>query len=159
VFEALGLSQEPGRRVLHRTTSRLGGIGLEVIAEEVAARHRKAYPENPTERAHRGLDIGGEYQWRREGEVHLFNPETVFRLQHSTRTQQYDVFQEYTSQVDELSARAGTLRGLFAFKDGLRPPVPLDEVEPVSEIVKRFNTGAMSLGSISRRRTRPWPSR
>ncbi len=148
VFEALGLSQDLVDEYFTGTTSRLGGIGLDVIAEEVAARHRKAYPENATERAHRKLDIGGEYQWRREGEVHLFNPETVFRLQHSTRTQKYDVFKEYTSRVDELSTKAGTLRGLFAFK-GDRTPVPIDEVEPVSEIVKRFNTGAMSLGSIS----------
>jgi glutamate synthase (NADPH) large chain len=149
VFEALGLSQELVDEYFTGTTSRLGGIGLDVVAQEVAARHRKAYPENPTERAHRKLEIGGEYQWRREGEIHLFNPETVFRLQHATRTQQYGVFKEYTAKVDELSARAGTLRGLFAFKAGVRPPVPLDEVEPVSEIVKRFNTGAMSLGSIS----------
>ncbi|HEY0136010.1 MAG TPA: glutamate synthase-related protein, partial [Nannocystis sp.] len=112
-------------------------------------RHRKAYPENATERAHRRLEIGGEYQWRREGEVHLFNPQTVFQLQHSTRSQKYDVFKQYTSTVDGLSERAGTLRGLFQLKEGVRPPVPLDEVEPVSEIVKRFNTGAMSLGSIS----------
>jgi glutamate synthase (NADPH/NADH) large chain len=148
VFEALGLSQELVDEYFTGTTSRLGGIGLEVVAEEVAARHRRAFPENPTERAHRRLDIGGEYQWRREGEVHLFNPDTVFRLQHSTRAQKYDVFQEYTSRVDELSAKAGTLRGLFAFASD-RAPVPIEEVEPVSEIVKRFNTGAMSLGSIS----------
>jgi glutamate synthase (NADPH/NADH) large chain len=81
--------------------------------------------------------------------VHLFNPQTVFQLQHSTRTQQYDVFKQYTSTVDALSERAGTLRGLFRLKEGVRPPVPIDEVEPVSEIVTRFNTGAMSLGSIS----------
>ncbi|MCA1711222.1 MAG: glutamate synthase large subunit [Actinobacteria bacterium] len=148
VFEALGLSQELVDEYFTGTTSRLGGIGLEVIAEEVAARHGKAYPDNPTERAHRRLEIGGEYQWRREGEVHLFNPETVFTLQHSTRAQKYDVFKQYTSRVDELSATAGTLRGLFAFRSD-RPPVPIDEVEPVSEIVKRFNTGAMSYGSIS----------
>jgi glutamate synthase (NADPH/NADH) large chain len=148
VFEALGLSQELVDEYFTGTTSRLGGIGLDVIAEEVAARHGKAYPGNPTERAHRRLEIGGEYQWRREGEVHLFNPETVFTLQHSTRAQKYDVFKEYTSKVDELSAKAGTLRGLFAFKSD-RTPVPIDEVEPVSEIVKRFNTGAMSYGSIS----------
>jgi glutamate synthase (NADPH/NADH) large chain len=148
VFEALGLSQDLVDEYFTGTTSRLGGIGLDVVAEEVAARHRRAYPENPTERAHRKLDIGGEYQWRREGEVHLFNPDTVFRLQHSTRTQKYDVFKEYTSRVDELSRKAGTLRGLFAFKSD-RQPVPIEEVEPVSEIVKRFNTGAMSLGSIS----------
>ncbi|MCW2666081.1 MAG: glutamate synthase large subunit, partial [Frankiales bacterium] len=149
VFEALGLSQELVDEYFTGTTSRLGGIGLEVVAEEVAARHRRAYPVNPSERAHRGLEVGGEYQWRREGEVHLFNPETVFTLQHSTRTKQYDVFQQYTAKVDELSARAGTLRGLFALREGLRPPVPVEQVEPVSEIVKRFNTGAMSLGSIS----------
>jgi glutamate synthase (NADPH/NADH) large chain len=148
VFEALGLSQELVDEYFTGTTSRLGGIGLSVVAEEVAARHRRAYPANPTERAHRRLDIGGEYQWRREGELHLFNPETVFRLQHSTRTQQYELFQDYTARVDELSKQAGTLRGLFEFASD-RPPVPLDEVEPVSEIVKRFNTGAMSLGSIS----------
>ena len=149
VFEALGLSQDLVDEYFTGTTSRLGGIGLDVIAAEVQARHRKAYPDNATERAHRRLEIGGEYQWRREGEVHLFNPQTVFALQHSTRTQQYDVFKQYTTAVDELSARAGTLRGLFRFVPGARPAVPLDEVEPVSEIVKRFNTGAMSLGSIS----------
>ncbi|HWH28824.1 MAG TPA: glutamate synthase large subunit [Mycobacteriales bacterium] len=149
VFEALGLSQELVDEYFTGTTSRLGGVGLDVLAEEVALRHRTAYPENPTERAHRKLEIGGEYQWRREGEIHLFNPETVFKLQHSTRAQKYDVFKQYTTAVDSLSAKAGTLRGLFELKTGVRPPVPLDEVEPVSEIVKRFNTGAMSLGSIS----------
>jgi glutamate synthase (NADPH/NADH) large chain len=148
VFEALGLSQDLVDEYFTGTTSRLGGIGLDVIAEEVAARHRKAYPDNPAERAHRRLEIGGEYQWRREGELHLFNPETVFTLQHSTRSQQYDVFKQYTAKVDELSAQAGTLRGLFDFTTD-RPPVPLDEVEPAGEIVKRFNTGAMSYGSIS----------
>ena len=112
-------------------------------------RHRRAYPDNPTERAHRRLETGGEYQWRREGEVHLFNPETVFLLQHATRSRQYDVFEKYTQTVDELSEEAATLRGLFTLRTGVRPPVPLDEVEPVSEIVKRFSTGAMSYGSIS----------
>ncbi len=149
VFEALGLSQALVDEYFTGTTSRLGGIGLEVVAEETAARHRRAYPVNATERAHRGLEIGGEYQWRREGEVHLFNPETVFALQHSTRTQKYDLFQDYTAKVDALSARAGTLRGLFTLRAGLRPAIAIDEVEPVAEIVKRFNTGAMSLGSIS----------
>ena len=149
VFEALGLSQDLVDEYFTGTTSRLGGIGLEVVAEEVAARHRRAYPVNPAERAHRTLDVGGEYQWRREGEVHLFNPETVFALQHSTRSQKYELFQDYTGRVDDLSAKAGTLRGLFALREGLRPAVPVDEVEPVSEIVRRFNTGAMSLGSIS----------
>ncbi|MBW3639613.1 MAG: glutamate synthase large subunit, partial [Actinobacteria bacterium] len=149
VFEALGLSQELVDEYFTGTTSRLGGVGLDVLAEETASRHRRAYPENATERAHRTLEIGGEYQWRREGEVHLFNPQTVFALQHSTRAQKYDVFQQYTAAVDDLSAKAGTLRGLFRLKEGVRPPVPIEQVEPVSEIVKRFNTGAMSLGSIS----------
>ncbi len=149
VFEALGLSQDLVAEYFTGTTSRLGGIGLDVIAEETAARHRRAYPSNTSERAHRRLEVGGEYQWRREGEIHLFNPETVFKLQHATRSQQYDVFKEYSGKVDELSARAGTLRGLFALREGLRPAIPIDEVEPASEIVKRFNTGAMSYGSIS----------
>jgi len=149
VFEALGLSQELVEEYFTGTTSRLGGIGLEVIAEETAARHRRAYPVNASERAHRRLEIGGEYQWRREGEVHLFNPETVFALQHSTRNRQFDVFQDYTAKVDALSAKAGTLRGLFHLREGLRPPVPLEEVESVGDICTRFNTGAMSLGSIS----------
>jgi len=146
VFEALGLSQELVDEYFTGTSSRLGGIGLDVIAEEVAARHRRAYEG---ERKHLRLEVGGEYQWRREGEVHLFNPETVFALQHSTRTKQYDVFKAYTSKVDELSAKAGTLRGLFSLREGLRPPVPLAEVESVADICTRFNTGAMSYGSIS----------
>ncbi len=149
VFEALGLSQELVDEYFTGTTSRLGGVGVDVLAAEVAARHRRAYPANATERAHRRLEVGGEYQWRREGEIHLFNPETVFALQHSTRSQRYDLFKDYTAKVDGLSERAGTLRGLFSLREGLRQPVPLDEVEPVSEIVKRFNTGAMSYGSIS----------
>ncbi|HEV7755042.1 MAG TPA: glutamate synthase large subunit [Mycobacteriales bacterium] len=149
VFEAVGLSEDLVERYFTGTTSKLGGVGLDVLAAEVAARHSRAWPENPTDRVHRRLEVGGEYQWRREGEVHLFNPETVFLLQHSTRSRQYEVFQKYTSTVDALSRDAATLRGLFGFRKGLRPPVSIDEVEPVSEIVKRFSTGAMSYGSIS----------
>jgi glutamate synthase (NADPH/NADH) large chain len=149
VFEALGLSQDLVDEYFTGTTSRLGGIGLDVIAEETAARHRRAYPGHSADRQHLRLDVGGEYQWRREGEIHLFNPETVFALQHATRTQQYDRFKDYTGKVDALSAQAGTLRGLFALREGLRPPVPIDEVESVADICTRFNTGAMSLGSIS----------
>jgi glutamate synthase (NADPH) large chain len=149
VFEALGLSQAVVADFFTGTSSRLGGVGLDVLAEEVAARHRLAHPRNRTERAHRGLEVGGEYQWRREGEVHLFNPDTVFLLQHATRARRYDVFQRYTEQVDELSRQAATLRGLFELRTGARPAVPLDEVEPVSSIVRRFSTGAMSYGSIS----------
>ncbi|KQR15925.1 glutamate synthase large subunit [Cellulomonas sp. Leaf334] len=149
VFEAIGLSQPLVDKYFTGTTSRLGGIGLDVIAAEVAARHADAYPASGNRQAHLRLAVGGEYQWRRDGEDHLFDPETVFRLQHSTRTRQFDVFQQYTTRVDEQSSRLMTLRGLLAFKEGERTPVPLDEVEPVSEIVKRFNTGAMSYGSIS----------
>ncbi|MFP5334206.1 MAG: glutamate synthase large subunit [Actinomycetes bacterium] len=148
VFEALGLSPELVDRYFTGTTSQLGGVGLDVIAEEVRQRHVKAYPPNGVRDAHRTLEVGGEYQWRREGEPHLFDPETVFRLQHSTRSRRYDVFRQYTQRVDEQAKRLMTLRGLFAFAEG-REPVPLEEVEPVSEIVKRFSTGAMSYGSIS----------
>jgi len=148
IFEAVGLAPSVIDRYFTGTTSKLGGIGLDVVAEEVARRHHGAYPTNGIPPAHRKLDIGGEYQWRREGEPHLFDPDTVFRLQHSTRAGRYDIFKQYTSLVDDQSARLMTLRGLFDF-GGDHKPVPIDEVEPVSEIVKRFSTGAMSYGSIS----------
>ena len=149
IFEAIGLGRELVDEYFTGTVSRLGGIGLAEVAAEVAARHATAHPTNPEHRAHRKLDLGGEYQWRREGEFHLFNPETVYRLQHSTRAKRYDIFKQYTKAVDDQSRTLATLRGLFALKTGVRPPVPIDEVEPVSEIVKRFSTGAMSYGSIS----------
>ncbi len=149
VFEAVGLDKKLVERYFTGTSSTIGGVGLSEIADEIAARHAHAYPANEAERAHRRLEIGGEYQWRREGEVHLYNPETVFLLQHATRSRQYDVFREYTSKVDQLAAESGSLRGLFELKYGLRPAVPIEEVEPATEIVKRFATGAMSYGSIS----------
>ena len=149
IFEAIGLGRDLVDEYFTGTVSRLGGIGLEEVAAEVAERHRTAHPSRPTERAHRQLELGGEYQWRSEGEVHLFNPETVFKLQHATRAKRYDVFKEYTNLVDDQSKHLATLRGLFEFKKGVRPALSLDEVEPVSEIVKRFSTGAMSYGSIS----------
>ncbi|MBX6382796.1 MAG: glutamate synthase large subunit [Microbispora sp.] len=147
IFEALGLGAEVIEQCFTGTTSRLGGVGFDVIAKEALERHARAYPraENP----HRRLEVGGEYQWRREGEPHLFNPVTVFKLQHSTRTRRYEIFKEYTSLVDEQSEKLMTLRGLFKLRPG-GPPVPIDEVEPVESIVKRFSTGAMSYGSISR---------
>ena len=150
IFEAIGLGQELVDHYFTGTVSRLGGIGLDVIAEEVAKRHNVAFTLNPSRMAHRELDAGGEYQWRRDGEFHLFNPETVYKLQHATRTGRYDLFKEYTSKVDDQSQNLGTLRGLFRFKTEERQPVPIDEVEPVSAIVKRFSTGAMSYGSISK---------
>lgn len=152
IFEAVGLSQAVVDKYFTGTTSKLGGIELDTIAEEVARRHATAYPRGGILQAHRELETGGEYQWRRDGEPHLFDPETVFRLQHSTRAGRYDVFKQYTQRVDEQAERLMTLRGLFRFKDGGatgRTPVPIEEVEPVSEIVKRFSTGAMSYGSIS----------
>jgi glutamate synthase (NADPH) large chain len=149
VFEAIGLDRALVDRYFTGTTSRIGGIGLAEIHAEVAARHATAYPANEAERAHRRLEVGGEYQWRREGELHLFNPETVFLLQHATRSRQYDIFKKYTSTVDRLAAEGGYLRGLFALRTDDRPAVPLSEVEPATEIVKRFATGAMSYGSIS----------
>ncbi|MFE0377520.1 glutamate synthase large subunit [Streptomyces inhibens] len=155
VFEAVGLDEGFVATYFHGTATKIGGAGLDVIAKEVAARHAKAYPASGIAATHRALEIGGEYQWRREGEPHLFDPDTVFRLQHSTRTRRYDIFKKYTERVNEQSQRLMTLRGLFALKTNEngksdREPISIDEVEPVSEIVKRFSTGAMSYGSISR---------
>jgi glutamate synthase (NADPH/NADH) large chain len=148
-FEAVGLSQEFVDQYFTGTTSLLGGVGMEVIAAESAARHADAYPDDGAVVAHERLNTGGEYQWRRDGPPHLFNPETVFKLQHSTRARRYDIFRDYTKLVDEQAENLMTLRGLFTLKHGVRKPIPIDEVEPVSEIVKRFSTGAMSYGSIS----------
>ena len=148
-FEAVGLSHEFIDAYFTGTESKLDGIGIEEVAAENQARHDYAYPEDSAPRAHERLWNGGEYQWRRDGSPHLFNPDTVFRLQHSTRTRRYDVFREYTQLVDDQAQDLKTLRGMFRFKHGLRKPVPLDEVESVASIVKRFSTGAMSYGSIS----------
>jgi glutamate synthase (NADPH/NADH) large chain len=148
IFEAIGLGDEVVEQYFTGTVSQLGGIGLDEIATEVAARHRMANPARPEDRAHRKLELGGEYQWRREGELHLFNPETVFKLQHATRAGRYDIFKEYSAKVDDQSKRLMTLRGLFEFCDD-RDPIPIEDVEPIDEIVKRFSTGAMSYGSIS----------
>lgn len=146
--DVIGLSQELLDEYFPGADSPLGGIGLEEIAADVAARHRGAFLPRPEEQAHRELDLGGEYKWRREGEYHLFNPETIFTLQHATRTGQYAVFRDYTRRVDDQSTRLATLRGLLELASD-RPPVPIEEVEPVSAIVRRFSTGAMSYGSIS----------
>jgi glutamate synthase (NADPH/NADH) large chain len=142
---------DPGRAGRHRAQAAIGsGQPAGVQARQPAAVDGTG-PGRPADahRAPRRLTVGGEYQWRRDGELHLFNPETVFLLQHATRSRQYDVFRQYTAKVDELAAEGGSLRGLFRLREGLREPVPIDEVEPASEIVKRFATGAMSYGSIS----------
>jgi glutamate synthase (NADPH/NADH) large chain len=155
IFEAIGLGDEVVAACFAGTASRLGGIGFGVLAEEAA--RRAAVGEGGAGMAHRRLEVGGEYQWRREGEPHLFNPETVFKLQHATRTRRYEIFKEYTALIDDQSAKLQTLRGLLKIKgiDGGTEPgdttrhIPIDEVEPVNSIVTRFATGAMSYGSIS----------
>jgi len=149
IFQAFGLSDEVIDQYFSGTRSGLGGIGLDAIADEVAARHDRAFPQNPTARAHRRLEVGGEYAWRREGEIHLFNPDTVFLLQHATRARRYDRFGEYTAEIDRLNREGATLRGLFELRTGVRPAVAIEEVEPIESIVRRFATGAMSYGSIS----------
>jgi len=148
IFEAIGISNEVIDKYFTGTTSRLGGVGLDVFAQEVSKRHDVAYPFTGISPAHRQLAIGGEYQWRREGEPHLFDPETVFKLQHSTRTGQMDIFRSYTEKVNEQSKRLMTLRGLFELSKD-RKPISIDEVEPIENILRRFSTGAMSYGSIS----------
>ena len=152
VFEAVGLASDVIERYFQGTASQVEGIGLEGIAAEALARHRAAWPARPGELAHRDLEPGGDWQWRREGEYHLFNPETVFKLQHATRSKSYRIFKEYSRAVDDQSHNLATLRGLLRLKpagETGRHPVPLDEVEAVSSIVKRFSTGAMSYGAIS----------
>ena len=149
IFEAIGLSKEVVDEYFVGVTSRLGGVGIDVIAQETIKRHHIAYPPGGEIPGAKRLQIGGEYQWRREGEPHLFDPETVFTLQHATRSKRFDVFKRYTERVDNQSRRLMTLRGLFDFKKDVRKPITIEEVEPISEILKRFATGAMSLGSIS----------
>ncbi|MBG6214842.1 MAG: glutamate synthase large subunit [Cryobacterium sp.] len=148
-FEAVGLAQSFVDQYFTGTTSKLGGVGIDVIAVENLSRHASAYPLDAAVTAHERLATGGEYQWRRDGVPHLFNPETIFRLQHATRTRRYDIFREYTKLVDDQAESLMTLRGMFTLSPGQRTPVPLDEVESVAQIVKRFSTGAMSYGSIS----------
>ena len=149
VFEAIGLSQEFVDTYFTGTVSQLGGIGIEVIHAEIAARHKTAYPLDRATNPHTALETGGEYQWRRDGAPHLFSPETIFKLQHATKSKSMDIFRQYTASVDNQAERLMTLRGLFTLREGVRPAVPIDEVEPISSIVKRFSTGAMSYGSIS----------
>ncbi len=146
IFEAVGLNKAFVDRYFTWTASRLGGIGIDTVEVEVKQRHRLAFPIRGVEDDE--LDSGGEYQWRRDGEYHLFNPDTVYKLQHATRSGQYAVYRDYARLVNDQNRNRATLRGLFA----LRPagaPIPLDEVEPVESIFKRFATGAMSFGSIS----------
>ena len=157
IFEAIGLGEEVVDECFSGTSSRLSGVGFDELAEEMARRHARAFPASGAKLAHRRLETGGDYQWRREGEAHLFNPETVFKLQHATRSRQREIFAEYTRLVDDQAARLMTLRGLLrirgiddeAGRSVARAPIPIDEVESVASIVHRFSTGAMSYGSIS----------
>jgi glutamate synthase (ferredoxin) len=145
IFEAVGLNRDVIDRYFTGTASRVSGIGVDVIAEEVRGRHQDTSPSRPA--GHAELDWGGEYQWRRDGEYHLFNPDTVFKLQHATRSGQARIFGEYTRLVDDQSRQLATLRGLVELKPAAAP-VPLDEVEPIESVLRRFATGAMSYGSI-----------
>jgi glutamate synthase (ferredoxin) len=147
IFEAVGLDREFIDKYFTGTASRIGGAGVDVIAREVKMRHDHAFPERQVN-GHT-LDVGGQYQWRRDGEPHLFNPVTVHKLQYACRTNDYKVFREYSALVNDQSKNLCTLRGLMELKS-VRPPVPIEEVEPVESLVKRFKTGAMSYGSISK---------
>jgi glutamate synthase (NADPH/NADH) large chain len=158
IFEAIGLGADVVETCFAGTTSRLSGVGFDELAEET--RLRAGHAAGGPGLAFRRLEGGGEYQWRRDGEPHLFSPETVFKLQHATRSGRYEIFKEYTSLVDDQSRRLMTLRGLLRIKgvdggtDGPEPqdappPVRVDDVESISSIVRRFATGAMSYGSIS----------
>ena len=147
IFECVGLGRDVVDRYFTGTTSRLGGLSLDQLADEIRSRHLQGYPADGIPLAHRDLQVGGEYQWRREGEPHLFDPETVFRLQHSTQTGDYAAFKKYTALVNDNARRIMTLRSLMEFRS--REPISIDEVESATEIVKRFSTGAMSYGSIS----------
>ena len=146
IFEAVGLDKGFVDRYFTWTASRVGGIGIETVADETVRRHALAFPNRGRDDGE--LDSGGEYQWRRDGEYHLFNPQTVFKLQHATRSGQREIYREYAELVNDQNRQRATLRGLIALKPADRP-VPLDEVEPPEAIFKRFSTGAMSYGSIS----------
>ena len=149
IFEAVGLAQDLIDRYFTGTASRIGGIDLDTIAEETMMRHRQAWP-NVRLIFSKGLDAGGRYLWRRNGEHHLFNPMTIARLQQAVRSGEVSTYEEYSRQINDQTQQLGTLRGLLLLDEEGAMPVPLDEVEPWMEIVKRFKTGAMSYGSISK---------
>ena len=146
IFEAIGLNRELVDRYFAGTASRVGGIGLDVIHEEGRRRHARAFPARPAGES--DLDWGGEYQWRRDGEFHMVNPDAIATLQHATRSGSYPAFREFTRHADDQGRHRATLRGLMELRDAATP-IPIEEVEPVESIVRRFATGAMSFGSIS----------
>ena len=147
IFEAIGLNQKLVDRYFTWTASRIEGAGIDEIAQEVLRRHEHAFPDRQTNG--QVLDAGGEYQWRKEGEFHMFNPETVHKLQLACRTNNYKTFKEYSQLINVQEKNYCTLRGLLDLKSGLKP-IPIEEVEPIEAIMKRFKTGAMSYGSISK---------
>jgi glutamate synthase (ferredoxin) len=147
VFEAIGLNQAFIDEYFTWTASRVEGIGIDEIADEVRQRHVRAFPDRPLPED--SLDPGGQYQYRRNGEFHLFNPVSIHKLQQACRTGDYQVFKEYSRLIDDQSRQLATLRGLMDLKS-TRKPIPIEEVEPIEEILKRFKTGAMSYGSISK---------
>jgi glutamate synthase (ferredoxin) len=146
IFEAIGLNSEVVEKYFTWTPSRIQGVGLDVIAEEALERHRHAFPDRQVNGV---LDAGGQYQWRDSGEFHLFNPQSIHKLQNACRTGNYKIFQEYAALINNQAKNLCTLRGLLDFKFA-ENPIPIEEVESVDEIVKRFKTGAMSYGSISK---------
>ena len=146
IFEAVGLAPELVDRYFTGTASRIGGIGIRTIAEDTLARHARAYPGTGDEL----LPVAGLYAWRRDGEHHQWNPETIALLQHAVRSGGWETYEQYSAAVNDEASRSSTLRGLMRFRFAEDGGVPLDEVEPAAEIVKRFSTGAMSLGSLSR---------
>ena len=145
IFEAIGLHHSVIDKYFTWTPSRVEGVGLDVIAKEVQIRHQRAFPDRQVN-GH-VLDVGGQYQWRQDGEVHLFSPQTIHKLQQACRTGNYKIFKEYSGLVNDQSKRMCTLRSMLEFKTS--PPVPIEEVESVEAILKRFKSGAMSYGSIS----------
>jgi glutamate synthase (NADPH) large chain len=148
IFEALGLSQEFVDKYFKGTTTTIGGIDIDVVAKEVLIRHRRAFDrfKNPSI----ALDVGGLYSWRKEGEYHLFNPETIYKLQLASRNNDYKIYKEYANLINDQSGHLTTLRSLFDLKFDKGSEIPLEEVEPESEIIKRFCSGAMSLGALSK---------
>ncbi len=147
IFEAIGLNSDVVNRYFTWTPSRIEGVGLNVLAEEVLQRHRHAFPDRPVNGV--ALDPGGQYQWRDGGEFHLFNPQTIHKLQIACRLGSEKIYREYAGLINNQAANLCTLRGLLEFKPAEKP-LPIEEVEPVEAIVKRFKTGAMSYGSISK---------
>ena len=147
IFEAVGLNRELVDKYFRGTASNVGGLGLFEVMEEAVRTHRSAFSNDPVLATM--LDPGGEYQWRVRGEEHMWTPDAIAKLQHSARANNYQTYKEYAQLINDQSRRQMTLRGLFEFRLDPKKAIPLDEVEPAKDIVRRFATGAMSLGSIS----------